>query len=140
MSNESWLYDNTDTRLYQTSAFTGSDATVEATEVYTSSFDLTKRTVATIDLNISPVSGNSVDDFSLSFYRRRSDSLTIYDAAISTVTIANAGASVRYSTVLDKTDGPGWYRLGMKSAGSTTEFDVDIQMRTARLTSNIETP
>jgi len=133
--NESWLYGNTDTELYKTSAISGSDATVTNTEVFTSAVALNIETGAVVDVSFK--GSGATDDFTLKLYKKRSDSFESFDQAIWSSTISNAGATINFQFTIDDSYGAGFFRFGMASTAGNDTFDVDAEMRTYRLTENI---
>ena len=135
MARESYLYDKTDTELYKTDGYGGSDTDVDTTERFTEDIDITVRLGANIDFRFTGSGG--ADDIALSLYKRRDANWTGNEAAIWSATVASDGSEGVYNFTIDRSYGAGHYRFGMKSSGSTDTFEMDVEMRQWRQTSSI---
>lgn len=135
MAHESYLYDATDTELYKTDGYGGSDADVDDTERYTDGIDLTVHTGAAIDFKFDGSGGT--DDLNLYLYKRRDSSWDGDEIAIWSVTVDSDGSEDIYHFTLDESYGAGHFRFGMTSSGSTDTFEIDVEMRQWRLTDTI---
>lgn len=130
-------YDGSDTELYKTNGYSGSDADldnttpVDATDGYTSDIDLTQKTGAVIDFKFDGSVGT--DDLILKLYRRRDSTWDGDEISILEKTVDSDGSEDIYSFVLDvNMFGPGHYRFSMQSSGGTDTFDIDVEMRLFR--------
>jgi hypothetical protein len=126
-------YAGSDTELYKTNLYTGSDsdldntAPVDDTDGYTSNIDLTQNVGAIVDFKFT--GSGSTDDLVLKLFRRRDSSWDGDEIAIDTITVSNDGSEDIFSYHLK---GPGHYRFSMQSEGATDTFDIDVEMRTYR--------
>lgn len=135
MSNVNYNYDGSDTELYKTNLYGGTDADldntapVDDTDGYTDDIDLTSKIFAAIDFKFD--GNNATDDLVLTLFRRRDASWDGDEIAIWSVTVSNDGSEDIYAFELGphKGFGPGHYRFAMQSAGASTTFDMDAEMR-----------
>ncbi len=135
MARESYLYDKTDTELYKTDGYGGSDTDVDATERFTDNIDLTVNLGANIDIKFT--GSGSTDDLVLSLYRRCDASWGGSEIAIWNATVNSDGTESIYNFTMDGSYGAGHYRFGMKSTGATDTFEIDVEMRQWRRTTSI---
>ena len=135
MAHESHLYDETDTELYKTDGYGGSDADVDDIEQHTGNIDLTVNIGAAVDLKFD--GSGSIDDLMLSLYKRRDANWDGNEIAMWNTTITSDGSEGTYHFTIDESYGAGHYRFGMKSSGSTDTFDIDMEMRQWRRTDTI---
>ncbi len=135
MARESYLYDKTDTELYKTDGYGGSDTDVDATERFTGNIDLTVNLGANVDFKFT--GSGSTDDLALSLYERRDASWGSSEIAIWNATVNSDGTESIYSFTIDSSYGAGHYRFGMKSTGATDTFEIDVEMRQWRRTTSI---
>ena len=135
MAHESHLYDETDTRLYKTDGYGGSNADVDNIERYTDDIDLTVATGTAVDFKFA--GSGSTDNFILYLYKRRNSIWDGNEIALWSVTITNDGSEDTYHFTIDESYGAGHFRFGMKSLGSTDTFEVDVEMRRWRSTDTI---
>ncbi len=135
MASESYLYDKTDTELYKTDGYSGSDADVDATERFTDDIDLTVSIGANVDFKFT--GSGSTDDLVLSLYERRDVNWGDGEIAVWNSTVSNSGSESLYSFTIDSSYGAGHYRFGMKSTGATDTFEIDAEMRQWRRTTSI---
>jgi hypothetical protein len=126
-------YDGSDTELYSTNIYGGTDADldnstpVDDTDGYTSDIDLTSKIYATIDFKFD--ASGATDDLVLTLYRRRDSSWDNDEIAIFSITIESDGSEDIFSFLIDSTFGPGHYRFAMQSSGPADTFDIDVQAR-----------
>ncbi len=135
MARESYLYDKTDTELYKTDGYGGSDTDVDAAERFTDNIDLTMNLGANVGFTFT--GSGSTDDLVLSLYERRDASWGNSEIAIWNATVSNDGSESIYNFTIDSSYGAGHYRFGMKSAGSTDKCEIDAEMRQWRRTTSI---
>ncbi len=135
MDRESYLYDKTDTELYRTDGYSGSDADVDDTERFTGDIDLTVKLSASMDFIFT--GSGSTDDLALFLYRRRDANWAGNEAAIWNTTVNSNGSESTYNFTIGESYGAGHYRFGMKSSGSTDTFEIDVEMRQWRRTNSI---
>ena len=135
MARESYLYDKTDTELYRTDGYGGSDSDVDATESFTDSIDLAVNLGANIDFKFT--GSGSTDDLALSLYKRRDAGWSGSETAIWSTTVGNDGSESIYNVTINGSYGAGQYRFGMKSSGATDTFEIDAEMRQWRRTTSI---
>lgn len=123
-------YDTTDTELYKTNAYSGTDADLDNTapvsdaDGYTSTIDLTSKLGVIIDFKF--LGTNGTDDLVLKLYRRRNSTWDGDEILIDQKTIDNDGTEDIYSYSINS---PGYYRFSLQSAGGTTTFDIDVECR-----------
>lgn len=126
-------YDGSDTELYQTNLYSGTDADldntapVDATDGYTSNIDITSKQYATIDFKFD--SSGTTDDLVLKLFRARTSTHDVDEIAIDEITVTSDGSEDIFSYVIGMSHGPGHYRFSMQSSGATDTFDIDVQMR-----------
>lgn len=126
------LYDGEDTELYKTDGYSGSDADIDNTEKFTSDIDLTIQLGAVIDFKFDGTNGT--DNITFNLYKRRDSSWDGDEIALSTASDTNDGSEDIYTKTITESLGAGHYRFGMVSAGASTTFEMDAEMRTWRLT------
>jgi len=126
IGEEVWIEDSADTELYKTKSYSGSDATVSATILYTSDIMQDRDTDTVIDIKFD--ASGTTDNLLVYLYRRRDATWDNDEIARTSVEITSDGSEDIYSMDLDSY-GPGHYRLGIASAGSTDDYGVDIEMR-----------
>lgn len=131
--------------MYQTDAYGGGDDDVGATEKFThasgESIDLLSDfntedsgiSAAGIVKFIEAGGATGTDNFVINLYRRHNNSWTGNELPLRTTTVTNPGVASGdqeqpYEIGIASTDGPGHYRIGLKSAGSTNTFDVEVVM------------
>ena len=136
MPKDSHLYDTGDRELYLTDGYSGTDTDIDNTERFGDDIDLTVNTEAAVDFKFD--GSDATDDLVLTIYKRRDSSWTgNEDSWRDALTVANDGTETEYHYTITKECGAGHYRWGMKSAGSTTTFEMDSQVRTSRMTTGI---
>lgn len=132
----SYLYDRNDIQLYKTAGYGGSDADIDDVEHFGANIDLTVNSGAVVDIVFD--GSNDMDDLILGIYRRRDDDWQGVERAIGTpIVVSNDGTESIYNLAIGKSYGPGNYRIGMKSSGTNTTFDVLMQARSYRDTRSI---
>jgi len=135
MAHESRLYSKTDTELYRTNSYGGSDTALDNTGSFTADIDLTVNIGAAIDFNFD--GSGSTDDLILSLYKRRDENWNDGEIALWGITITSDGSEDVYHFTIDNSYGAGHFRFGMMSSGSTDTFEIDVEMREWRRTTNI---
>jgi hypothetical protein len=135
MAHESHLYDESDTKLYKTDGYGGSNADLDSTERFTGDIDLTVNIGAALDFRFD--GSGSTDDLILYLYKRRNSIWDGSETALWSITIANDGSESCYHFTIDESYGAGHFRFGMKSSGSTDTFEMDVEMRQWRSTDTI---
>lgn len=130
MPYERWLYETADNELYKTDGYGGSDADVSTSVVYTDTVDLTDYLGAVVDIVFD--GSDATDNLSLYLYKRRDDTWDGDEIAVWSGTITSDGSEDIYHFTIDESYGPGYFRFGLVSAGATTTFDIDAQMRRYR--------
>lgn len=139
MATINYNYAGSDTELYQTNLYGGSDADldntapVDATDGFTSNIDLTSNIFATIDFKFD--ASGATDNLVLKLFRARTSSHDIDAIAIDEITVSSDGSEDIFSYVIGPSHGPGHYRFSIQSAGATDTFDIDVQMRPSSYTS-----
>jgi hypothetical protein len=123
-------YDASNTVLYRTNLYSGSDPDVDATERFTAGVDLTQKLFAVCELKF--LAGGATDDLQLRLYRSLDTSWDGDEIEILSTTIDSDGSEDLWSLTIGPDFGPGFYRFGLKSAGVTDSFDVDLTARLAR--------
>jgi hypothetical protein len=132
----SYLYDDDDTDLYVTDGYSGSDADVAGTEVFTDDIDLTVRQGAEVHFKFD--GDNATDDLLLTVYKRNDATWTGNEAAWKAAkTVDNDGTETEYHFSIPAQFTAGHYRFGMVRSGSTTTFDIHVTMRRWRPTQSI---
>ena len=132
-----WETDGSDTELYKTNLYSGTDADldntapVDATDGFTSDITLTQKLGCVLDLKFD--GSGSTDDLVVKIYRSRAGGWDGDEEPISQITYDNDGAETIESLTLDESFGPGVYRLSMQSAGATDTFDIDVEGRYYRM-------
>lgn len=135
MAHKSYLYDGTDTELYKTDGYGGSDADVDNTERFTNDIDGTVNAGSGIDLKFD--GSGATDNLILSLYKRRDGDWDGGEIAVWSDTIESDGGEHIYHFTIDGSYGAGHFRFGMKSSGSTDTFEMDVEMRQWRPTDTI---
>jgi len=127
-------YDGTDTELYKTNLYGGTDADldnttpVDDTDGYTSTIDLTAKSGINIDFKFT--ASGSTDMLILKMFRSRSGSWDNDEVLVQEIEVANDGSEDIKSIVIDALQsGAGYYRFSMKSEGGTDTFDIDVEGR-----------
>lgn len=128
--------------LYQTDAFSGTDADldntapVDETDGYTSDIVLTDDMIAALSFEF--LGNNSTDDLVLTLFKRVKSTWTDNEIALWSVTISNDGSQDVYTGMEigeHRGFGPGTYRVAMQSSDSNTTFDMDALMTRTKYTS-----
>ena len=131
-----WEYAGSDTELYSTNLYSGSDADldntapVDDTDGYTANIDLTQKTGAVIMFKFD--ASGSTDNLSLKLFKRHDSSWDGDEIAIDEVEVDSDGSEDIYTYDILPAMGPGHYRFSMQSSGASDTFDIDVQMRTYR--------
>lgn len=125
-------YDSSDTELYKTDGYGGSDADldnttpVDDTDGYTSDIDLTQKLGCVVDFKFD--ASGSTDDLVLKLFKRRDNSWDNDEIAIMEITVPSDGSEDIFSFTIDDSFGPGHYRFSMQSSNTET-FDIDVEAR-----------
>ena len=135
MAHESYLYDNSDTELYQTNLYGGTDPDIDGTERFTDDIDLTVQLGAIIDFLFD--GSDALNDLVINLYKRRDNSWSGDEIAVTSITVENDGNEHLYHFTIEESYGAGHYRFGMVRSGGATTFDIDVEMRTYRRTNTI---
>lgn len=129
----SWLFEVTDTNVYKTNLYSGTDADLDGTEKYTDSIDLSVWSGASIDFKFTGT--DSTDNLLLNIYNSRSGSWEGSEIIWkSQLTVENNGSESIYHYTIPETYQPGFFRFGMLRSGSTTTFDITVNHRRWRKT------
>ncbi len=135
MATITYNYAGSDSELYKTDLYSGSDADldntapVDDTDGYTSNIDLTSNIFATIDFKFD--ASGSTDDLVLKLYRARTSSHDVDEIEVDSIIVSSDGSEDIFSYVIGPSHGPGHYRFSMQSSGGTDTLDIDVQMRTS---------
>jgi hypothetical protein len=125
-----YQYDGSSTNIYRTNAYSGSDADVDSTLRFTADIDLTQKVFAVCELKFD--ASGTTDDLKLSLYRSLDNAWDGDELEILSITIDSDGSEDLWSMTLGPDFGPGHYRFGLKSSGSSDTFEVDFNIRLAR--------
>lgn len=127
-------YDGTDTELYKTNLYGGTDADldntapVDDTDGYTSTIDLTAKSGINIDFKFT--ASGSTDKLILKMFRNRSGSWSDDEILMREIEVDNDGVETIKSIAIDALQsGAGYYRFSMQSEGGTNTFDIDVEGR-----------
>jgi hypothetical protein len=126
-----YSYDGSSVNLYRTDLYSGTDPDVGSTRQFCADIDLTQKLFAVCELKFD--AGGTTDDLHVSLYRRLDGSWDGDELEIFAVTIDSDGSEDLWSFTMGPDFGPGHYRFGFKSTGSTDTFDLDLNARFARL-------
>ena len=124
---EYWDYEDDDVTLYETDGYSGEDADVGATIVFTEDIDLTEKKAIAVDFKFD--GNNATDDLIIYLFKRRDDSWDDDEIAVWSATVDNNGSEDIYHFTIDESYGAGHFRFGLKSSGATTTFDCEIKGR-----------
>lgn len=127
--DEKCIYDPTDTELYKTNLYSGSDSDIGGTQLYTSDIYLSDEDGANVDFKFD--CSGTTDNLKLYLYRRRDASWDGDEKAIWSTTVTSDGSEDIYTFSLSGY-GRAHYRFGMVRTGSTDTFDIDVEMRKYR--------
>lgn len=125
-----YQYDASNTTIYRTNAYSGTDADVDSTLRFTADVDLTQKIFAVCELKFD--ASGTTDDLKVSLYRSLDNAWDGDELEILSTTIESDGSEDLWSITLGPDLGPGHYRFGLKSSGTTDSFDVDCVVRFAR--------
>lgn len=123
-------YDGSETNIYQTNGYAGSDADVDNTERFSDDIDLTQKLFAVCELKFDG-SGNT-DDLHINLYRSLDNTWDGDEIPILRITVDSDGSEDFWSMTIGPDFGPGHYRFGLASSGSVNTFEVDFNVRFAR--------
>ena len=125
-----YSYDGSSTSLYRTDLYSGADPDVDATRRFSADIDLTQKLFAVCELKFD--ASGTTDDLKVSLYRRLDSSWDGDELEIFATTIDSDGSEDLWAFTIGPEFGPGHYRLGLQSSGSTDTFDIDLNARFAR--------
>jgi hypothetical protein len=109
MAGNEAVYDVADTNIYQTNGYSGTDADVDDTERYTSSFDLTSKDGARLSLKFD--GSGATDNLYLYVYSSLTSSFDGDEVAEASVNITSDGSEDIYTFALMASDyGHGHFR------------------------------
>lgn len=136
MGHQSFLYAKTNANVYQTNGYSGSDADVDDTERFTADMSLEVNRGVGIDFKYD--GSDATDDLILTLYKRIDSTWLGSEVAWkAAITVENDGAEHVYHYTIPNNYQPGHYRFGMKSAGGTSTFEMDANVRTWRVTRSV---
>jgi hypothetical protein len=125
-----YQYDGSSTTVYRTNAYSGTDPDVGSTQQFTADIDLTQKVFAVCELKFD--ASGATDDLKVSLYRRLDSSWDGDELEILATTIDSDGSEDLWSFTIGPDFGPGHYRFGLRSSGSTDSFDIHFNVRLAR--------
>jgi hypothetical protein len=125
-----YQYDGSSTTIYRTNAYSGTDPDVGSTQQFTADIDLTQKVFAVCELKFD--ASGATDDLKVSLYRRLDNSWDGDELEILATTIDSDGSEDLWSFTIGPDFGPGHYRFGLRSSGSTDSFDINFNLRLAR--------
>ena len=128
-------YDESNTELYATNLYLGTDADldntapVDDTDGYTSTIDLSSKMGAKIAFKFT--GSGSTDKLVLKLYTALSSSWDGDEMLIDEIEVDNDGTESIYSYTINalQYEGPGYYRFSMQSEGGTDTFDIIVECR-----------
>jgi hypothetical protein len=123
-------YDGSSSSIYRTNGYGGSDPDVDATQRFTADIDLTQKVFAVCELTFD--GSGATDDLRVCLYRSLDDSWDGDELEILSLAIDSDGSEDLWTMTLGPDFGPGHYRCGLRSTGSTDTFEVDFNVRFAR--------
>jgi len=126
-----YQYDAASTNLYRTNLYSGANPDVGSTQQFSADIDLTQKLFAACELKFD--ASGATDDLRVSLYRRLDSVWDGDELELFATTIDSDGSEDLWSFTLGPDLGPGHYRFGLKSSGSTDSFDIDLNARFARL-------
>ena len=116
--------------LYRTNLYSGTDPDVDGTLRFSDDVDLTQKVFAVCEVTFE--ASGTTDDLEVSLYRRLDGAWDGDELEILRTTMENYGPEAVWSMTIGPDFGPGHYRFGLKSTGTTDAFDVDLNARLAR--------
>ena len=130
-SSKEWKYEIDPLTIYQTNGYTGTDADIAGTELFTDDIDLTEYTNAEIDFKFD--ANDATDDLYLHIYKRGDITWTGTELRWkSRLVVENSGAETIYHYTIPIDYGSGHYRFGMVRSGATTTFDIEVKVWLSR--------
>ena len=124
--------EESDTELYCTNLYSGSDADVNDTRKYGSDIAL-DRINQQIAIDIKYDGSGSTDDLKVSVFKQRGGAWDGDEIAVHSVTIPSDGSEDIQNLLIDERDyGRGHFRVGLESTGASDTFDVDMEGRLYR--------
>lgn len=129
-----YSYSQSDVSIYRTDAYGGANDDVASTEKFSSDISLESNIGATVDVRFTAIGGSPTDNFVINIYKRRNSSWDGTEEKIYSRSITQTGSEKTQPINLDLSLGAGHFRLGFKSAGATTSFDVYALYRSWRFT------
>jgi hypothetical protein len=125
-----YVYDASDTPLYRTNAYSGSDPDVGSTPCFSATLDLTQKLFAVCELKFD--ASGATDDLKVSLYRSLDGAWDGDELPLLSLVIDSDGSEDLWSMTIGPDFGPGCYRFALVSTGATDTFDVDLAARYAR--------
>jgi hypothetical protein len=125
-----YSYDASNTSIYRTNAYSGTDPDVGTTQQFTADIDLTQRVFAVCEITF--LASGATDDLKVSLYRSLDNVWDGDELEILSTTIDSDGTEDLWSTTIGPDFGPGHYRFGLKASGVTNTFDINFETRLAR--------
>jgi hypothetical protein len=125
-----YQYDGSNTNIYRTNAYSGTDPDVDSTMRFTADIDLTQKVFAVCELKFD--ASGAADDLKVSLYRSLDSAWDGDELEILVTTIDSDGSEDLWSMTIGPDFGPGHYRFGLKSSGAADTFDIDFNVRFAR--------
>jgi hypothetical protein len=126
MSLIKYKYDSSDTILYQTDLYSGGDADVAATELFTNVISLDENMYANIDFKF--LGNNAVTDLSLRLYKALTNTFDGDEILLGRFMVGNDASEDIFSFMLKPSHAPGFFRFGITGSGSTT-YDIEVKTR-----------
>jgi len=138
MATASYNYDGSDTELYTTNLYAGSDADldntapVDATDGFTATIDGSSKFHTQVEFKFD--ASGTTDDLVLKLYRSLDSTWDGDEIPIDQVTVSSDGSEDFFIYHIGPSHGPGYYRFSMQSSGATDTFDIIVNMRQADYT------
>lgn len=124
--------EESDTELYKTNLYEGTDDDVNDTRKYTSDIAL-DRINQQIAIDIKFDASGSTDDLKVTIFKQRGGGWDGDEIAVWSSTIPSDGSEDISNLLIDERDyGRGHFRVGLESTGGTDTFDVDVEARLYR--------
>lgn len=127
-------YDKTNTVLYKTNLYSGTDADldnsapVSQVDGYTKSIDLTSDKGVDIDFKFD--ASGATDNLVLKLHRSSTGAWDGTEILVDNKTVTSDGSQDIYNYVIGTgLSGPGYYRFSMQSSGASDTFDIQVTGR-----------
>jgi hypothetical protein len=135
MFHTSYKYDEDDSQIYATSAYSGSDPDIDDTEQFSENIDHTVKTGSMVDIEYTP--SDATNNLLITVHKSRDGVFDGTENPWKSFTIENDGGPHVEPYTIPDTWAAGVYRLGMKSSGPTTTFGLRIRFRSWRKTKGV---